>query len=366
MQLISSGIGGGGANEGKGSPVAITSATDYDPQGDDEEVGSKVELAVDGNPTGTAWETEHYDSDTFAGTKTGPDPGVGVYVTTSSPARPTKMIVRTPTPGWDAQVFAAAAGPARGTLRLGRTGRQGGRRLRDRGDRPHRPRALALLPALVQQGLRSPRPGRPLPGRDQRHRAAALSMSAWRQARAIVLLPGAVTVLVPTLILVATGSDIGWGLGGIVAFLPGLLGLTLIVAGFALWLWTVRLLARIGKGTLAPWDPTQKLVVEGPYRHLRNPMITAVLAVLAGEAALFGSLPLLIWFAAFFAAAQQRLLARCTRSPASSAASVEDYRDLQALRRHAGCRGEPGSELVGARLGVALDREGDQAVAEVG
>jgi serine/threonine-protein kinase len=112
VQLISSsGIGGGGANEGKGAPVAISSATDYDPQGDGEEIGSKVELAVDGDPTGTAWETEHYDSDVFEGTKTGPDPGVGIYVTTDSPATPTKMIVRSPTPGWDAQVFASPVGP---------------------------------------------------------------------------------------------------------------------------------------------------------------------------------------------------------------------------------------------------------------
>ena len=36
----------------------------------------------------------------------------------------------------------------------------------------------------------------------------------------------------------------------------------------------------------------------GPYRHVRNPMIAAVLGVLASEAALFGSLPLLIWCAA--------------------------------------------------------------------
>jgi eukaryotic-like serine/threonine-protein kinase len=110
-KLISDGLGGGGANEGKGGPVAISSATDYDPQGDGEEVGSKVELAVDGNPTGTAWETEHYDSETFAGTKTGPDPGVGIYVTTDSPATPGEMIVKTPTPGWDAEVFAAPSGP---------------------------------------------------------------------------------------------------------------------------------------------------------------------------------------------------------------------------------------------------------------
>jgi serine/threonine-protein kinase len=111
VQLISSGLGGGGANKGKGGDVSISGATDYDPQGDGEEVGSKVELAADGDPTGTAWETEHYDSETFEGTKTGPDPGVGVYVTATSPATPARMIVRTPTPGWDAQVFAAAAGP---------------------------------------------------------------------------------------------------------------------------------------------------------------------------------------------------------------------------------------------------------------
>jgi tRNA A-37 threonylcarbamoyl transferase component Bud32 len=111
VQLISSGIGGGGANKGKGGDVSISGATDYDPQGDGEEVGSKVELAADGDPTGTAWETEHYDSETFEGTKTGPDPGVGVYVTATSPATPARMIVRTPTPGWDAQVFAAPAGP---------------------------------------------------------------------------------------------------------------------------------------------------------------------------------------------------------------------------------------------------------------
>jgi serine/threonine-protein kinase len=111
VQLISSGIGGGGANQGKGGPVTISAATDYDPQGDEEEIGSKVELAADGDPTGTAWETEHYDSETFAGTKTGPEPGVGIYVDTASPAQPRRMIVRTPTPGWDAQVYAAPAGP---------------------------------------------------------------------------------------------------------------------------------------------------------------------------------------------------------------------------------------------------------------
>jgi protein-S-isoprenylcysteine O-methyltransferase Ste14 len=131
-------------------------------------------------------------------------------------------------------------------------------------------------------------------------------------------------LLLPALILAATGSNVGWDLGGVVAVLPALLGLALIGTGFALWLWTVRLFSRIGKGTLAPWDPTQRLVVEGPYRHVRNPMISAVLAVLAGEAALFGSLPLLVWCAAFFTG--NAVFFRRYEEPGLERRFGEDYR----------------------------------------
>jgi protein-S-isoprenylcysteine O-methyltransferase Ste14 len=63
----------------------------------------------------------------------------------------------------------------------------------------------------------------------------------------------------------------------------------------------VQLLANVGQGTLAPWDPTQHIVVRGPYRHVSNPMISGVLAVLLGEAALLGSLPVFCWFLFFLA-----------------------------------------------------------------
>lgn len=125
-------------------------------------------------------------------------------------------------------------------------------------------------------------------------------MSTWRHTRAIVLLPGVAAVLAPAVILLATGSNLGWGVGGILGVLTALPGLALIAVGFALWLRTVGLLARIGGGTLAPWDPPTRLVLAGPYGHLRNPMIAAVLVVLAGEAALFGSPPLLIWLGVLF------------------------------------------------------------------
>lgn len=127
-------------------------------------------------------------------------------------------------------------------------------------------------------------------------------MSGWRQARAIALLPGSVTIVVPAVILVLTsGPEPGWGLGGALAALLVAIGIALIVVGFSLWLWTVRLFSRIGEGTLAAWDPTRRLVVEGPYSHVRNPMITAVAVVLVGEAILLGSLWLLAWAGAFLA-----------------------------------------------------------------
>jgi ABC-type nickel/cobalt efflux system permease component RcnA len=78
-------------------------------------------------------------------------------------------------------------------------------------------------------------------------------VGAWRQARAIALLPGTVTVVVPAVILIlGDGPEIGWGFEGVVAALPVLLGLALIVAGLALWTWTVRLFARIGRGRSRP------------------------------------------------------------------------------------------------------------------
>ena len=127
-------------------------------------------------------------------------------------------------------------------------------------------------------------------------------MSRWRQARAVALLPGNVTVVIPALVLAfVEGPEIGWELGGVGGVLVGLAGLALIGAGFGMWLWTVLLFARIGRGTLAAWDPTSRLVVAGPYGHVRNPMISGVATLLAGEAVFFGSPWLAGWAALFLA-----------------------------------------------------------------
>ena len=77
-------------------------------------------------------------------------------------------------------------------------------------------------------------------------------------------------------------------------------GLVFVDAGLFLLGMTVSLLIHQGEGTLAPWSPTKNLVVSGIYAHVRNPMITGVMAVLLGEAALFHSVAILEWFGLFF------------------------------------------------------------------
>lgn len=55
-----------------------------------------------------------------------------------------------------------------------------------------------------------------------------------------------------------------------------------------------------GNGTPAPWDPPQNLIIRGPYRHVRNPMISGVVFLLIAEALCFRSTPIGVWAAVFF------------------------------------------------------------------
>ena len=79
-------------------------------------------------------------------------------------------------------------------------------------------------------------------------------------------------------------------------------GVLLIVAGIPGLVDLFRRFAVEGLGTPAPVAPTQNLVITGLYRYVRNPMYVAVLAVILGQALLFGDWRLIAYGAAFWLA----------------------------------------------------------------
>jgi len=79
---------------------------------------------------------------------------------------------------------------------------------------------------------------------------------------------------------------------GVLLILVGLPGLVDSFARFALQ----------GLGTPAPVAPTKNLVVTGLYRHVRNPIYLAVVAIILGQAMLFGDWRLVLLGALFWLA----------------------------------------------------------------
>ena len=106
-----------------------------------------------------------------------------------------------------------------------------------------------------------------------------------RHLLAIAVLPFTVMVLVPAWIAGRHGTHLALGASA-GALLLQAAGLAVLAVGAVLFVASLRRFAADGRGTLAPWDPPRRLVVRGPYRHVRNPMISGVAFVLVGEAML--------------------------------------------------------------------------------
>jgi protein-S-isoprenylcysteine O-methyltransferase Ste14 len=120
----------------------------------------------------------------------------------------------------------------------------------------------------------------------------------WRHLLSVLLAPAMMTVFIPWAIAAATGVAAP-DLNTVKGLTLGLLGGVLVVFGLGMLVWTVVLFDRVGEGTLAIGSPV-KLVVRGPYRHVRNPMMTGVFCIQLGTAAALASPWLFGWFAFFF------------------------------------------------------------------
>lgn len=103
----------------------------------------------------------------------------------------------------------------------------------------------------------------------------------------LLVAPGVVAGLVPWLIShwdLPDGRLAGKVVGGLITAVA----VAMLVHAFAKFVWE-------GLGTPAPVAPTERLVIGGLYRYVRNPMYIAVIATILGQALLFADWGLLLW-----------------------------------------------------------------------
>jgi protein-S-isoprenylcysteine O-methyltransferase Ste14 len=116
-----------------------------------------------------------------------------------------------------------------------------------------------------------------------------------RAATYATLFVGLVLIFVPARVLSSSGvlppTAIGiWQSAGMIVG----------AAGAALALSCIVAFALVGKGTPAPFDPPRRLVVQGPYRFVRNPMYIGAGLAMAGAALFYRSFALLGYIGVFF------------------------------------------------------------------
>ena len=95
-----------------------------------------------------------------------------------------------------------------------------------------------------------------------------------------VVVPGTFAGLLPVLIV----GDRAVAGGATLALACGLFAFGLVIYLRSAWDF-----AMFGSGTPAPMDAPKRLVTQGFYRYMRNPMYVAVLTVVVGWATLFGA-----------------------------------------------------------------------------
>jgi eukaryotic-like serine/threonine-protein kinase len=79
-------------------------AHDYDPAGDEKEHPEKATFAIDADQN-TYWNTEDYHGGALQ------KAGVGLYLDANPALAAKGLSIQTPTPGWSAEIYAAASGP---------------------------------------------------------------------------------------------------------------------------------------------------------------------------------------------------------------------------------------------------------------
>ena len=117
--------------------------------------------------------------------------------------------------------------------------------------------------------------------------------------KVVLILPGNVLIIIPLIIyfLTKTYSYYLINLSNVLFYLS----FPFLILGLWLSIWSVRAFySHGGEGTPGPWKPVSKLVIAGPYRYVRNPMLMGVFFLLLFESIFFSAMPIFYWFLVFF------------------------------------------------------------------
>ena len=118
--------------------------------------------------------------------------------------------------------------------------------------------------------------------------------------KVVLILTVNVLVTIQLLIFLFTRNSFSYGL---INFISPLFYITILflIIGLGLAIWSVRTFYfKGGDGTPGPWKPISKLVIVGPYRYVRNPMLIGVFFLLLFESIFFSAIPIFYWFLVFF------------------------------------------------------------------
>jgi hypothetical protein len=101
----------GNAPAAQPKAVKATAATAYDPEGNDlAENDNEAHNAIDGDPN-TLWQTEHYTTPSFGNLKS----GVGIYITLAQSTNVKRVVIQSPSSGWNASIYVGNPPSSSGT-----------------------------------------------------------------------------------------------------------------------------------------------------------------------------------------------------------------------------------------------------------
>ena len=118
--------------------------------------------------------------------------------------------------------------------------------------------------------------------------------------KVVLILPFNVLITIPLLIFFLTRKNFHYDIirfNNIIFYIS----LAFLILGAWLAFWSVRTFyIKGGDGTPGPWKPINNLIISGPYKFVRNPMLIGVFFLILFESIFFNSILIFFWFIIFF------------------------------------------------------------------